>query len=177
MSVPSPSQSPKSWDEITLGGLHLPGIPDVRVKGSNDVEKKKPKGGTGASTTFQGRNAATVSITLTLHDLIEGTQDWEVLTIVLPVLFPAEADKENGAAFAIEHPMTSLFGIKAVKIETIEAEKKGRDVIVKIEATQFLPPKKGAAGSATKTETTLDPRNQSLAADLPERPSRPDANP
>ena len=176
MSVPSPSKSPRSWDNITLGGFLLPGIPDVRVKGSNDVEKKKPKGGTGASTTFQGRNAATVSITLTLHDLIEGTQDWEMLTDVLPELFPAEADKEKGEAFAIEHPMTSLFGIKAVKIENIEAEKKGRDVIVKIETTQFLPPKKGA-GSATKTETTLDPRNQSLAADLPPRPERPTANP
>lgn len=176
MSVPSPSKSPRSWDNITIGGFLLPGLPDVRVSGSNDVEKKKPKGGTGASTTFQGRNAATVKITLTLHDLIEGTQDWEMLVDVLPEIFPGEADKEKGEAFAIEHPMTSLFGIKAIKIEKVDGEKKGRDFILTIEATQFLPPKKGA-GSATKTETTLDPRNQSLAADLPPRPERPTADP
>lgn len=162
MSVPSPSKSPTAWDTCKLGPNQLPGFCTVTVKISDEITKAKPKGKSGASTTFQGSNLGTVKVVCSLPDEIaDGTLDFGVAQELLSTL-----NEKRGEPFEIVHPMTSLFGIKQVTIESVSGDLKGRELILTFELSEFKAPKKGAS-SDTKTPQTLDPRNQSLAPDIP----------
>ena len=162
MSVPAPSKTPSAWDKCQLGPNKLPGFCTVSVKISDEITKAKPKGKSGASTTFQGANLGTVKVVCSLPDEIEeGTVDFDSAQELLSTL-----NDKRGEHFEIVHPMTKLFGIKTVTIESITGDLKGRELVITFELSEFKEPKKGGA-SETKTSKTLDPRNQSLAADLP----------
>ena len=167
MSVPAPTGSraaARAWDKCELGPFTLPGFCTVTVKVSDEISKAKAKGASGASTTFQGSNLGTVKVVCSMPDEIEaGTLDYEVAQRLLTEL-NARRGKEK--TYSIVHPMTTLFGIAKVTVESITGELKGREFVLTFELSEFNPSKKGAP-SETRTSKTLDPRNQSLAPDLP----------
>ena len=63
-SVPWPDENPDAWNVCELGGLDMPGLANVKVRLSEELDIKKPKGGHGATITHQGYNPARVTITL-----------------------------------------------------------------------------------------------------------------
>ncbi len=167
---PSPSANPDEWDSGYLADLTLPGLVEVEVETSNDIEKKKAKGGKGATTTYQGPHPASVKITCTMHDLIEGTQDFGKAANLLAAL-----RERRGKALAFSHPMAALFGVKEISIEKIRGKKTGRELVISIDASEFTEESK-TKGSATKTEKGLEPRNQVLGPDIPDPPATPAAS-
>lgn len=166
MKIPWP-QASASWNEIALGGVVLPGLANVSVRVGNELDKKKPKGKTGAAVTFQGRNAATVRITLRFWD----EEEFQTFQELKPSFWP-DAAKEQGLPVEIVHPRTRLWGIRAIYIDSIDDTQPddGGDLYtIKMECTQWLPEtktKKAGSGAATTTANTLDPRQQSLAPPL-----------
>lgn len=173
MRIPWP-QASQSWNEISLGGVVFPGIAHVRVTVANELEVKKAKGRSGASTTYQGRPPAKVKITLTVY----APEQWEALVELLPSIWP-DVTSERGAPIEVVHPRCRLWKISRLIIESIDdsqPEGVGDVYVLQISAVEFLPSQtqKGAAsGAATRTSSTLDVP-QSLSPELRgRRPAKP----
>lgn len=164
MKVPFPYRASRSWNEVVLGKYSLPGLGKLDIRVSNEVEKKKPKGTSGASTTFQGRNVASLKLSLAMWD----EEQFAAFQEMLPDLWPS-ISKEAAAPLEIVHPKARLWGIRSVVIETIDdtqPDNSGDYYVIKFDLSQWQPPVKTGSGSATKTATSLDPRRQSLGPDL-----------
>lgn len=172
--IPAPQESPDAWDTCRLGPKRLPGLIDVDVDVGDDIEKKKPKGGKRASTTYQGPLPGTVKITCTLEDWLPAVRAQEDFATAKELL--EWLREQRGKPHEIAHPMTDLFGIGEVTIDKIKGTKKGRTVVITFEATEFFPGDPSASGAATKTPTSLDPRNQILGPDVLDVPATPVAS-
>lgn len=151
----------ESWSSGTLGGARLPGRVSVGVTCSDEIEVKKPKGGNGASTTFQGREPADVEIVLNLEDDGDGggQEQMKMLEALLDVVRPVitKDPKKASSALKLEHPKAQLYKIQAVTCRKIvDPPDTGSDrKTVTLQCVEFVPVKKGAA---TKTEKSLEPR-------------------
>lgn len=173
--VPSPQESADAWDSCRIGTKRLPGICDVDVDVGDDIEKKKPKGGAKATTTYQGPMPASVKITCTLEDWLPAVRAQDDFATAQEVL--AWLRERRGQAFEIGHPMTDLFGVGEITIERIKGQKKGRTLTISIEATEFFKGEPSrSSGAVTKTPTSLDPRNQILGPDVLDVPATPVAS-
>lgn len=138
----------------------------MKVGVSDEIQKAKAKGKSGASTTFLGANVGSISIKCVMHGLIDGTADFDTAVDVMTSLLA-----NRGLPRQMSHPMTKLFGVSDVVVEKIEGEHNGQEIVLNFTLSQWSPSKK--SGSVTKTPTSLDPRNQILGPDLPSPPKRP----
>ncbi len=154
------------WNRVVLGGLLLPGIATISVDLSEEIDVKKPKGKSGATTTVHGDNPASVSITLQLRNGAELTAWAKAIKALRP-------KKDAKSAVRIMHPKTIIYGIEAVLISKIKDKENGHadDYSIQIECIEFRPT--DASKDATKTETKLEPRKQVLGADIPNKPATP----
>lgn len=174
MSVEWPDDNPFDWDRCGLGGLDLPGLARVRVRMSQELDIKKPKGSHGATTTLQGANPARVTITLRMWNA-EQFRTFQAAVVPLRSMVGKSADK---GAVDIEHPKTKMWGIRAVLIQDIDDnnDEHGDLYDVAFECVEHRPPPKA---SATKTPTSTDRLGASDPNSIrkPDPPSTTGANP
>lgn len=112
----SPDYGNSLWDDLWLGSSSWPGVWQVTVKKSRDVDKAKQAGKDGVTTTDKGYNGAEVTATgrLWTADHLSDFQE----------LLPNFDPRKPGATrtpLDIYTPVTSLFGVDSVYIESIEA--------------------------------------------------------
>lgn len=113
-SSPSWEQSPDAWDSVTLGGLLLPGVCQVRVKPNRRIDKKQASGSKGAAIVDKGPGLAKVDIRWCFT-----ASEWDAVQVAAAAIFPY---KNTPQPLDIIHPITVLWGIKSIFIEDIEAD-------------------------------------------------------
>jgi hypothetical protein len=165
MSEPWPDDAPHEWDRCELGRLELPGLVRVRVRMSQEIDVKKPKGAHGATTTLQGINPARVTITLRMWN---AEQFRTFQAVVVPLRSKVGKGDEKGAV-DIEHPKTKMWGIRAVLIQEIDddAGEQGDLYDVTFDCIEHRP---SSATNATKTPKAPD----TLGASDPNAIRKPD---
>ncbi len=130
------------WDTVYLTdngpAFALPGIAHVNVsQRANFDPAKGVSGNKGGSVIFKSLEPRNVIITLDVRD----KASHDVLTAVLSRLSMASA--KDIPALSIDHPMTRMWGIKKVYIETIQTPPPDREdgVQVTIECIEWFPAK------------------------------------
>lgn len=164
----------RAWGTLKLGGLTMPGLVKVGVELSEEIEIKKPKGAIGATTTYQGREPASVQIVVTLYDSHGDTgaaqlaEMEKMIAVVRPKV--TKDPKKASSALSIEHPKCTMWGISSVTVQKISdpPDDNAQMKTITFSCVEFKPPPAGAK-PATKTEKSLDPRSQGLAKDLGEK--------
>lgn len=112
----SPDYANSLWDNLWLGGTDWPGVWQVTVKKSRDVDKAKQAGKDGVTTTDKGYNGAEVNAVGKLW-LASHLEDFQAL---LPNFDPRKPGVTR-TPLDIYTPVTALFGVDSVYIEAIEA--------------------------------------------------------
>lgn len=153
--IPNPIDNPVLYDVVTIAGLTSQGViswPDGER--AFDWDTKKGKGASGATTTFQGRDIATPTIEFRFWTPEQ--VDWYHEQL-LPLLTKA-LEAPSPTALEIYHPTLAALGIEAVQVKKIGtlSRKKGGLYTVKIEFTEYRPPKpiKGT-GTAGKSAANV----------------------
>lgn len=134
------------WDSLTLAGYIVPGVVDVEVTESRDVDIKRTKGSDKATLEDNGSEPVEVEITVTLATRRHWL-DWQT---ILPQISPRKAGGVSQPLTA-SHPELTLAGVTALVIKEIQSDaptaKEGKRI--RIRAIEWLPaPKKKPAGKA-----------------------------
>jgi len=122
----------------------LPGIANVTVRKSRDVDKKKAAGGDGARFTFHGIDPAMVEIRLTIWT----PEQLRYLNIIWPMLFPPPVKVNT------QETVTSFVDVQKARVETTTVD--GRQVTTTIPAVKK---------KVTKTKQRTDTLNTTHAYD------------
>lgn len=104
-----------AWHTMLVGGSPLPGVASVKPKKGHKVDKKAGLGEDGATTTIQGKQLASATITLRTYkpEHIEELQGW------LAILFPS--GNPSSDPYAVSHPALAMLGITALFFETVDS--------------------------------------------------------
>ncbi len=158
-----PGDDAEAWNRCELDGLEVPGLAIVKVKLSDELDIKKPKGLHGATITRQGRNPAKVSI---LVRMWEPEQFAAFQAIVVP-LRPKVGRGNESSPVHIIHPKTMLWGIDKVIIQEIDDSNGERGDLydVTFDCIEHFPPPKNVP--ATKTDTKLKTYENSVRSTAP----------
>lgn len=170
-SIPWPQDAPELWNTVYIGGVGLPGICTVAVDFDEALDVKKPKNKSGATTTDDGAEPATVTVTCTCFSAL----DLRKLAAAMYVIRPNRR-KSLGSPLAIRHPKTSIYGIDGVLFKKLvdEHDQKSDRYTVKFTFVEYFPPTTTTSPLAT---TGLDPRENALTGDLAFGPAVPTFGP
>ncbi len=143
----------QAWDALILGGVFMPGVPDVTVTAASTIDVKKPSGKALATMTDEGDEPASVDITLQLIN--QG--DLDALPAALAVLKPM---REGGKKEPLEiiYPSVNLMGVESIVIKSIKMPKPTakNGWFITIKAFQWVPePKKQKAFAKKKLKAPL----------------------
>lgn len=150
--IPWPHDDPGAWNTCELAGIALPGLAHVKVKLSEELEVKKPKGGHGATITRQGYALSDVTIVLRMWTAAQ----WEEWQGTVKSLRPApkSGDGTGARPVAITHAKANAYGIRAISIKEItdDAAAEGFTGLyeVTLACVEHAPPPKV---TATKTDS------------------------
>jgi hypothetical protein len=139
---------PGEWDQLVIQGEALPGIAIVNATGRMKVDPKKAAGKNGGTPTFQGREPASVEITLQIH-----RDDADELLRRIDALWPREPDKKQPNPFDAYHPNLAALGVKSIYLLERSGLTKGPasgSFAITLKAQEFRAPKKSAK-PATRT--------------------------
>ncbi len=106
------------WDDCDLGGFHLPGICDVKVKAKRKLDVQEGSGTDYDTVADKGQRSADVKITCKVIE----RDEWDGwVNDVLPAIWPA-GGKGKPQPLEIVHPITDIFRISAMVIQDIDAD-------------------------------------------------------
>jgi hypothetical protein len=134
--------SPDSWNRVALTGpsgtYDLPGVCVVAVKASQKIAINVSPLQEGASYVPQGNEPPNVEIVSTIWQQSE----WNAWVSIVPDLLPPARRAARPVAFAIDHPATQFYGIRAVIVTDItgpEVSGPGGYGTVKLSCRAYLP--------------------------------------
>jgi hypothetical protein len=147
LDIPPPWVASDDWDTLSLGTHRLPGIVQVDVAVSDEMDVKKPQGGNGATTTRKGENPAKGTIRIQ----IQNDDQWADWVDVLPQIWPRNNTRRTATPYQVDHPKFALYGIDAINISDIKdgTQKTGDSYVVVLEWTEHRPPPKNAKTAVT----------------------------
>lgn len=111
---------PGEWDKVTFGDVVCPGIAEVSLKLSADIDKRKAKGVKKSRAIDRGTKPAKLSIRLTLT----AGQLEEFRSKIVPLLFPKGKDTAQDP-IQVSHPECDLWGIHLFIIEDVDSSAPG----------------------------------------------------
>jgi len=147
------------WNHCLLGDVELPGIIEVTVNRSSQLDEQNPKGLDGAFVVDEGSNLARVTISvllLTKQHLLDYERAYAKI-------YPKTHGKKRDP-LGILHPECTLKGVESVIIESIDGDppkaRSGKREI--IECLEYItepkkPKKKTGKGSAAKPASRPGP--------------------
>lgn len=173
----NPFINPDNFDYFLLGGRKSPGL--AKISGAAKVSKyqvNKPKGSTGASLTYDGRDLTKFKASIKLITADEYSQ-WQDFSALLK----KEPNSKDPKAIEFYHPfITDELGVSAVVVEqfTQPEESGANEITVNIDFLEYAPPKastsnisgsnkarpKGGANAATPTVDPNADKKAELAA-------------
>jgi hypothetical protein len=168
--IPWPDDNPAAWNRCELGGLDMPGLALVKVRLSEELDIKKPKGAHGATITRQGYNPAKVTILLRMWE----AEQFEAFQDVVVPLRPKVGGGRSAEPLSIVHPRAALWGIQAVSILSIDdSGDRGDRYDVTFECVEHFPPPKNVV--ATKTDSRAAPPRDNVLRAEPQNMPKPSA--
>lgn len=142
---PWPHDSPEAWNQLTLGDRPWPGVATVKIKGGQDIDKKRPYGKHGANLKFQGQKPKTGTITVRTWTAAQ----WEQLQVELEEIEPV-GGKRDEQPRGVTHPVFAARKVASIAIEDIDGpEWDGQFMVVVLTWVQWFPPPQSTKGTGT----------------------------
>jgi hypothetical protein len=150
--------APSVWDQVIIGGVHLPGICELTVSQKRTVDHKRGAKTDGASSTYLGLIPAKIEIK---SRMITRNQ-WDLMQSFLSQQIWPLAGKNTPSAVQISHPALQIYGCSSVLIEEISGPHPGSiqgERVMTFKCTQFVPLKaQNGTSSPTGTKTDIQVR-------------------
>jgi hypothetical protein len=142
-----------AWHTLIIAGQAAPGIATVKPKKGLKVDKKAGLGEDGGTTTIQGRDVPSLTVTIRVWTQTQ----MEQLSALISDLFPAG----ESSPWQVSHPVLSILGISSILFESIDGPTQPEPGLweVQLSACEFRKPKPSAGGGA------YDPTTAKAAGD------------
>jgi hypothetical protein len=163
-----PDYATNPWDTCTLNGMKVPGIVTVTVTPREKIDVQKPNGADGGAFIRRGHEPAKVEINVKIWT----PNQWKLWQVVLKAIWrqpgkPARQDKPGQAkaavkeigAIRISHPACDLYSVGSVVIAEPGSPNLAERGFMnqKIQALEYLAPKKGATRKTKGAKVPLTP--------------------
>ncbi len=133
MNAPGqPKPQRGEWDGVTFAGSPCPGVCEVTVSLSADIDKRKPKGVKKSQAIDRGANPAKVKVTVTL---LPG--DFDAFSEISPLIFPF-SKTEAQEPIEVTHPALEFWGLNLFIVESAEQEHPSGVMVITISLLEWI---------------------------------------
>jgi hypothetical protein len=161
------------WNTIIVQGIQLPGLVAVKCEPRLQLDQAKAPGVDGAKLTLHGYMPGPVEISITMWTQAQWTEFMGSFPILwskpqkddpaVPIIAKKMQLSLNDArlykrALTVEHPVFTMFGIRAVVTEGVSAPEDGpikQSMVMRIKCREYEAPTKRKAASKVSSGVTV----------------------